>query len=197
MADVIVQDVAETNTAAADAAETQPPIAEVEFVCQARVPGGGVCGATTRHAANANMCAAGHFIVGNAQRRTHGVRAFETTGRLPDVLRQTVEEFREAVITDRGGAAELSTLESAYIRRLSEVEAVARLLAADLASRGLTTPKGRVRSTFSRWLEAVDRWDRLAQRVGTDRRARVLSLQERLAQAPPLTSETESDDAAE
>jgi hypothetical protein len=186
-ADVIGQDVAETGTT---------PTAEGACVCQARVPGG-VCGATARHATNPNMCSAGHFIVGNAQRRTHGVRAFETTGHLPDVLRQTVEEFREAVIADRGGAAELSTLESAYIRRLSEVEAVARLLAADLASRGLTTAKGRVRSTFSRWLEAVDRWDRLAQRVGTDRRARALSLAQRLAAAPPLTSDRESNDAGQ
>ncbi len=42
-ADGVVQGVAETGTQAVDAAET-PPIAEVEFVCQARVPGG-VCGA--------------------------------------------------------------------------------------------------------------------------------------------------------
>jgi hypothetical protein len=112
----------------------------------------------------------------NQLRRTHGAYSFRDRGAaaLPDVLRQTVDEFREAVIADRGGASELSTLEGAYIRRLSEVETVARLLAADLASRGLTTPKGRVRGTFSRWLECLDRWDRLAQRVGTDRRARAL-----------------------
>jgi hypothetical protein len=174
-----------------------PPIAEAEFVCQARVPGG-ICGATERHPANpTNQCVRGHFIVGSQQRLTHGARAFERHGTkaLPDPLRQTVEEFREAVITDRGGASELSTLEAAYIRRLAEVETVARLLAADLASRGLTTAKGRVRSTYSRWLEAVDRWDRLAQRVGTDRKARGLSLTERLAAAPPITLETEDRDA--
>ena len=141
------------------------------------------CGATERHAADADRCTRGHVLVGNQTRRLHGVRAFETTGRLPDVLRQTVEEFRESVIADRGGPSELSTLESAYIRRLSEVETVARLLAADLASRGLTTPKGRVRGTFSRWLEAIDRWDRLAQRIGTDRRSHVVTLRDYLAQA--------------
>jgi hypothetical protein len=59
------------------------------------------------------MCVNDHFIAGNQARRTHGVRAFETTGRLPDVVRQTVEDFREAVIADRGGASELSTLELA------------------------------------------------------------------------------------
>ena len=190
-ADGIVQDVvAPTDTA---------PMAEGEFVCQARVPGGGACGATARHATNPNMCSAGHFIPGNQAAYRHGVRSFEQRGpaALPDVLRQTVEQFRTAIIADRGGALELSTLETAYIRRLSEVEAVARLLAADLARRddlgrpiGLMTARGRVRGTFSRWLEAIDRWDRLAQRIGTDRRTRSMSLTQRLA-AAPLTTETD------
>jgi hypothetical protein len=88
---------------------------------------------------------------------------------------------------------ELSTLEAAYVRRLSEVETVARLLASDLASRGLMTPRGRVRGTFSRWLECLDRWDRLAQRVGTDRRGRqVPSLSAFLQQA---AAATKGDDA--
>ena len=148
------------------------------------------CGATELHASNTHMCANGHFIAGNTARRLHGVRAFETTGRLPDVLRQTVEEFRESVIADRGGSSELSTLEAAYVRRLSEAETVARLLAADLAARGLFTPKGRVRNTFQRWSEAVGLWDRLAQRVGVDRRSRpVPSLRDYLAQAQSLSPE--------
>ncbi|HKW00733.1 MAG TPA: hypothetical protein VJN96_12970 [Vicinamibacterales bacterium] len=143
------------------------------------------CGAGP-HATTAGMCAAGHFIVGNQARRTHGAYSFRDRGTatLPDVLRQTVEEFREAVIADRGGPSELSTLEAAYIRRLSEVETVARLLASDLATRGLTSARGRVRSTFSRWLECLDRWDRLAQRVGTDRRSRAVpSLRDYLTHA--------------
>ena len=142
------------------------------------------CGATDRHSVEVDRCIRGHVLVGNQARRTHGVRAFETKGQLPDAFRQTVDEFRQAVITDRGGASELTTLEAAYIRRLSEIEAVARLLAADLASRGLTMPRGRVRSTFSRWLECLDRWDRLAQRVGTERRAKAVatSLRDYLAQ---------------
>jgi hypothetical protein len=151
------------------AIETPPPI------CR--------CGATERHESNGHMCANGHFIAGNTARRLHGVRAFETTGRLPDVLRQTVEEFRESVIADCGGQSDLSTLEAAYVRRLSEAETVSRLLAADLATRGLFTPKGRVRNTFQRWTEAVSLWDRLAQRVGVGRRAHLVpSLRDYLAQ---------------
>jgi hypothetical protein len=148
------------------------------------------------HQQSSDRFADGTVQPGNQTARTHGVYAFEARGpaALPDVLRQTVEEFRAAVIADRGGASELSTLEAAYIRRLSEVETVARLLAADLATRGLTTEHGRVRGTFSRWLECLDRWDRLAQRVGTDRRARGLSLTQRLA-AAPLTAQTDANDA--
>lgn len=69
----------------------------------------------------------------------------------------------------------LSAIEGGYVRRLGELETVSRLLAGDLAQRGLFTPKGRVRSTFSRWLETLDRWDRFAQRVGVERRARRVS----------------------
>lgn len=167
---VLMQDPTTVTMSTETTTETPPPI------CR--------CGATERHESNAHMCANGHFITGNTARRLHGVRAFETTGRLPDVLRQTVEEFREAVLSDRGGSAELSTLEAAYVRRLSEAETVARLLAADLAARGLFTPKGRVRNTFQRWSEAIALWDRLAQRVGVDRRARALpTLRDYLTQA--------------
>ena len=69
---------------------TEPPRSAPAAICS--------CGATARHSADADRCVRGHVLVGNSARRTHGVRAFETTGRLPDVLRQTVEEFREAVI---------------------------------------------------------------------------------------------------
>jgi hypothetical protein len=130
------------------------------------------CGTTERHVSNPDMCRNGHFVRDNTARRTHGVRAFETTGRVPDLLRQTVEQFRESVIADRGGVSELSTLELGYIQHLSNMETVARLLASDLASRGLMTAKGRVRGTLLKWLEVVGTWDRLAQRIGTDRRPR-------------------------
>jgi hypothetical protein len=110
--------------------------------------------------------------------RKDGVRAFQERGpaSLPTDLRLTIDQFRDQVVADRGGADELTAVEAGYIRRLSELETVSRLLASDLAQRGLFTPRGRVRSTFGRWLESLDRWDRYAQRVGMDRRAqRVLS----------------------
>jgi hypothetical protein len=131
------------------------------------------CGASAR-VDDAHRCERGHVLPGNTNALKHGVRAFEARGdvALPPVVRETVDAFREQVIADRGGAANLTAIEGGYVRRLSELEAVVRLLAADLATKGLTTPRGRVRGTFNRWLEALDRWDKFATRVGVERRAR-------------------------
>jgi hypothetical protein len=145
---------------------TTEPAADGSPIC--------ACGAAERHATNPHMCRNGHFVPGNGARRLHGVDGFRTRGTLPDVLRQTVDEFRQAIIADRGGDAELSTLEHGYARRIGEVEAVLRLLASDLAKRGLFTPRGRVRNTYGRWLEGLAAWDRLAQRIGTARRSRTV-----------------------
>lgn len=129
------------------------------------------------HPEHEDRWADGTVRPGNQAARKHGVHAFETRGAaaLPADLRVSVDEFRAQVISDRGGVDNLTAIEGGYIRRLSELETVARLLTSDLAQRGLFTPRGRVRGTFSRWLETLDRWDRYAQRVGVDRRARQIS----------------------
>jgi hypothetical protein len=129
------------------------------------------------HPEHEDRNADGTVRVGNQTARKHGVHAFEARGAaaLPADLRVSVDEFRVQVISDRGGVDNLTAIEGGYIRRLSELETVARLLTSDLALRGLFTPRGRVRGTFSRWLETLDRWDRYAQRVGVDRRARQIS----------------------
>jgi hypothetical protein len=152
--------------------------------CQARTAHG-PCGAGA-HEARDGICAKGHALPGNALRRTHGLYSFRDRGEgsLPPDMRMTVAEFKSAVISDRGGPEELSAIEAARIGHLAEIETTLRLLASDLATRGLMTAKGRVRSTFTRWLEALDRWERLAGHIGDGRRARqVPSLAAYLAQA--------------
>jgi hypothetical protein len=143
------------------------------------------CGAGP-HDTTAGMCAAGHFIVGNQARRTHGAYSFRDRGdaSLPPELRMTVAEFKAQVISDRGGLDELSAIESARIGHLAEVETTLRLLASDIARNGLLTKKGRTRTVFGRWLEALDRWEKLASHIGDGRRARsVPSLSAYLTQA--------------
>lgn len=126
------------------------------------------------HPVHEDRWADGTVRPGNQAARKHGVRAFEERGAsaLPADLRVSIEDFRAQIISDRGGVDNLTAIEAAYVRRLGELETVARLLASDLASRGMFTPRGRVRGTFSRWLETLDRWDRYAQRVGVHRQAK-------------------------
>jgi hypothetical protein len=176
MPDVLTPDAVETMqepagiTTCADAAiESTPPLCS--------------CGATERHATVADRCARGHALPGNQLHRTHGTYSFRDRGEaaLPSDVRMTVAEFKAQVVSDRG--VELSAIEAARIGHLAEVETTLRLLAHDLATRGLMTAKGRVRSTFSKWLEALDRWERLAGHIGDGRRARqVPSLSDYLAQ---------------
>lgn len=148
------------------------------------------CGATAAHPTDATRCEKGHPLAGHpGPALKHGVYAFENRGpaALPADLRISVDEFRAQVISDRGGVDTLTAIEGGYVRRLTELETVVRLMASDLAQRGLFTPRGRVRGTFSRWLESLDRWDRFAQRIGLDTRKPALTLSQRLAAIAPAT----------
>lgn len=139
------------------------------------------------HPEDADRWADGTVRPGNQAARKHGVYAFENRGptALPADLRVSVDEFRAQVIRDRGGIDGLTAIEGGYIRRLGELETVVRLLAGDLAARGLFTPRGRVRGTLSRWMESLDRWDRYAQRIGVESRKPALTLTQRLAAIVP------------
>ena len=176
-------------------------ISEVEFVCQARVPGGGVCGATTRHPTNPkNMCVRGHFIVGSQQRLADGTRAFERHGDvvLPPDVRMTADDMLAGIIADKGGASNLTTLKREYAQRARDFRVMLDLILHYLVRNGLTTERGRVRSAVTKYLEIFDRFDKCAQRLGLERDApEAMSLTARLAAAPPLTSETEDRDGGD
>jgi hypothetical protein len=149
-----------------------------------QIVGGAVCSCGARpHATSEGRCSNGHVIAGNTAALKHGVRAFEARGEaaLPSTVRESVDDFRSQVVADRGG--ELTAIEAGYVRRLGELEAVVRLLASDLATRGLFTARGRTRNTLGRWFEALDRWDRYAQRVGAERKARPVDPLEALRRA--------------
>jgi hypothetical protein len=175
--DVLTPDAAETMQEPAVTTESDAANESTPLLCS--------CGAGS-HETAADMCSNGHFVRGNSARRTHGSYAFRDRGAasLPPDLRMTVAEFKSQVICDRGGLDELSAIEAASIGHLTEVETTLRLLASDIARNGLLTKKGRTRTVFGRWLEALDRWERLASHVGDGRRARAVpSLSAYLAQA--------------
>jgi hypothetical protein len=110
----------------------------------------------------------GRFVPGNQVARQAGIYARQQ----PADLRERVNELTAGILSDLGGVDELSTLERAYVGRLAEVEVTLRLLAHDIAERGLLTPSGGVRRVYDQLLAGLDRWDKLAQRIGTKRRAR-------------------------
>jgi hypothetical protein len=116
----------------------------------------------------------GKFGTGNQFARRHGVAAYQAYGEraLSPEFRAELADFRAGVEADQGGASELTTIGAGYVRRLVEVEGVLRLLMADFQQRGFLTHRGNVRSTYNAFMLAIDRWDRLAQRLGIDRRAR-------------------------
>lgn len=117
------------------------------------------------------------FIQGHQAAVKHGIyRATQ-----PIDIRLTAQELVDGIVSDLGGLAELSTLEKAYVGHISEVSVTLRLLVNDMATRSVFTPAGNVRSVYEQYLRALDRFDRLGQRLGLKRRARqALSLAEYL-----------------
>jgi hypothetical protein len=123
------------------------------------------------------------FLRGNQEARTTGVYA--RAEHQPIELRQNAEELTKGIVGDLGGLEELTTLERAYIQNLADVTTTMRLLVNDLTTRGMFTPAGNPRRSYELYLSAVDRFDRLGQRIGLKRRARrVNGLAELLAGTP-------------
>ena len=135
------------------------------------------------HPLDADLCARGHFRAGNQVARQLGLYARQQ----PAELRERVDRLTAGILSDLGGEDELSTLERAYVGRLADVEVTLRLLAHDIAERGLLTPSGGVRRVYDQLLAGIDRWDRLTQRIGVKRRARrVSSAMEATAAMPEI-----------
>ena len=112
------------------------------------------------------------FVLANQERRSDGTRARYQ----PHELREDVDRFIAGVIADRGGEAALTTLQRAYISRLGDVELTHRLLCMDINQHGLKTESGaKYRDVLDKFYAGVDRFDRLAQRIGVDRVARNIS----------------------
>ena len=121
-------------------------------------------------------------------RLTHGASRAQRKGVLPEAVRAELEAIRAGVVADQGGDAELSTLRAELVDRVVSTIGVCKLLERDLAERGPFTPRGRVRSVYTAWLQAVDRLDRLSSRLGLDRRAaRVPTLSSYLAERKERT----------
>jgi len=117
--------------------------------------------------AGENVCAScKSFLPANQVARRTGVYATSQ----PVDIRGLAGDLVAGVTADLGG--DLSTLQAAYVRRLGDVEVTLMLLTRDIADNGLLTPGGRVRDVYDRLLAGLATFDRLAQRLGTERKSR-------------------------
>lgn len=87
-------------------------------------------------------------------------------------VQQRLREDRDAIIADRGGAENLSRILISASGELAFVLFALDQWKAHFIDKGLTTRRGRVRSAYASYLSTLDRYIRLAQMVGLDRRPR-------------------------
>ncbi len=122
-----------------------------------------------------NQCAAcGAFITGNGAAKSHGLYSYRATGALPADLRVSVDEFRDALVSAQGGLEELDQVpvRAGLCRLLVDCEVGKRLLMNEIIKRGIDTKPGR--AAYDRFLQTLDRWQRIASTIGLERKARAV-----------------------
>jgi hypothetical protein len=101
-----------------------------------------------------------------------------------------------AIEADLGGALELSALERGFVRELARLEVIVAALGEDVLQHGTLTGKGKTRAATLAYLRVLDRYERLAGRLGLQRKQkRVPDLQEYIAsrrQGPAAASPREA-----
>jgi hypothetical protein len=139
------------------------------------------------HPLHADRWADGTLRVGNERAKTHGrysTRAPElTTDDASEAAPTATSLYRDQLERDQGGD-DLPAVTRAYCQRLTELEALLRSIAANLVEQGIFTARGRPRSALSAYLSTVGTWDRVAMRLGLERKlkdVRDLSLNDYLA----------------
>ena len=90
----------------------------------------------------------------------------------PGLLIWAVAARRSATAGSEATALMSAAIRSRAVRNLGEVDAFVRLAADDIRRNGFFTERGRTRSIVFTFLQLLDRWDRYAQRLGMERRAK-------------------------
>jgi hypothetical protein len=114
----------------------------------------------------------GRFLPGNTSGYRHGLSAYQRTRALPPDLRVSVEEFRESLISAQGGLTTLDEepVRAGLVRLLVDCETGRRLLMNEVVRRGIDSKAGG--RAYDRLLATMDRWDRVASKLGIARRSR-------------------------
>ena len=129
---------------------------------------------------------------GNANATKHGIYS---AARRDVYERVDIPEFVNGIISDIGG--EFTTIERGYIDTLRDLEITKRMLIAHLSREGIFTKRGRVRSAYDKLLATVVVWDRIAQRIGVERRARHIDPLDALRHAVDAANAVDAHDAVD
>jgi hypothetical protein len=135
----------------------------------------------------ADRCArCARFLSGNQAAVTTGLRSRQRAIE----VRAEAEALMAGIIADRGGEADLSTLQRALIQQLGSLAVMLRLLVDDIAENDLLSPGRAPRRVYEAYLAGLATFDRLAQRIGLQRTARsVNSIADFMERAPVLSGE--------
>lgn len=101
-----------------------------------------------------------------------GVRAYRAYNLLPADVREQHDAFVAEAFTDLGGEDQLSALTKGMVHHLAQTHAICILLEIDIHLRGVLNAKGQIRSTAESLLKAQAMYDRLAARLGLERRTK-------------------------
>jgi hypothetical protein len=99
----------------------------------------------------------------------------------PDIAAWHREEV-EAITTDLGGDGELTTLARANVREAARLEVILATLGTELLEGGVLTGKGHMRAATTVYLQVLDRFTRLWQSLGLERRAKRVDLAQAFAE---------------
>ena len=136
---------------------------------------GPVCKRGHLNEPGANRCATcGITVPLTRLAEQHGATTLERrgVGALPPTFQAVRQERVDRMLVDLGGAENLSELERGLVERAGQLSAMLDLFEADFEARGMWTARGRQRSSVAAYLSTLDRYDRLAMRVGLARRAK-------------------------
>ncbi len=136
------------------------------------------CGAYVAPVGQGQCPKCGRFLPANEVALVHGGRRMQLGRGSPmDEARRVA--IRDAVIADLGGADECSAVLIELAGDFASAVSLRDLAWAHIASVGPLTKAGRRRAATDLYLQASQRAERLASRIGTDRKpARVPTLQE-------------------
>jgi hypothetical protein len=121
---------------------------------------------------NKNCEACGCFLPRNKAAYKHGLVEYDRHEILPEEVAAHEHAFKADVLADLGGADNLTAIERGYVINLVRTNTVIELIAAYLRDKGALTDRGRQRTSVATFFQAVQAYDRLAQRLGLQRRTK-------------------------